>query len=186
MTDGSRKVAALVLVLLAAGAARAGAAADPWSAFRFLVGEWVGEGDGSPGKGSGGFSLSPELGGKVLVRKNRAEYPAANGRPAVVHEDLMVIHPGKEGRSALADYWDNEGHVIRYTITPSADGKALTFLSESAAGEPRFRLTYTQTDKDAVAIKFEIAPPGKPEALRTYIEAKARRKGACPAKPDGK
>jgi hypothetical protein len=177
MTDYARRVVALAVVLLAMGGARADSTDEPWSAFRFVIGEWVGEGDGAPGKGSGGFTITPELGGKVLVRKNRADYPAANGKPASHHEDLMVIHPSKDGHGARATYWDNEGHVIVYTVTPSDGGKVLTFLSDVAAGEPRFRFTYVKGEKDTVGIKFEIAPPGKPEAFRTYIEAKVKRKG---------
>jgi hypothetical protein len=176
MTDRTRKVVALALVLLAAGSARAESKPDPWSAFRFLLGEWVGEGDGAPGKGSGSFTLTPDLGGKVLVRRNRAEYPAAGGRPASVHEDLMVIHPSKHGRGTRAVYFDNEGHVIHYAVTPAEGGSGLTFLSDAVPGEPRFRLTYTKGEADRVALKFEIAPPGKPEAFKTYIEAQVRRK----------
>jgi hypothetical protein len=168
---------ALALVLLAAGSARAETKDDPWGAFRFLLGEWVGEGDGGPGKGSGAFTLAPELGGKILVRRNHAEYPAAGGRPASRHDDLMVIHPSKAGGGAQAVYWDNEGHVIHYAVSSAAGGKGLVFLSEARPDEPRFRFTYTLGEKDTVAIKFEIAPPGKPEAFKTYIEAKARRKG---------
>ncbi len=170
------RMVVVALALLTAGLVRAESNGDKWSDFRFLVGEWVGEGEGGPGKGSGGFTLTPDLGGKILVRSNHAEYPAAGGRPAVVHDDLMVIHPSKNGRGARADYWDNEGHVIRYAVTPSGDGKGLVFLSDAATGEPRFRLSYAEVERGLVTIKFEIAPPGKPEAFKAYLEAKVRRK----------
>jgi hypothetical protein len=176
MTYSSFRCLVLGLSLLAAATARAETKDDSWSGFHFLLGEWVGEGDGAPGKGSGGFTLASDLGGKILVRRNRAEYPAVNGRPAAVHEDLMVINPAKTGQSALATYWDNEGHVVHYTVTPGNEGRSLTFLSDQVANEPRFRLTYTKRDKDAVALKFEIAPPNKPDAFKTYIEANCRRK----------
>jgi hypothetical protein len=176
MTSRTRCSAALLAALVIAGP---GAAADDdtWSAYRFLLGDWVGDGDGAPGKGSGGFTLAPQLGGKILVRKNRAEYPAANGRPASVHEDLMVIEPpGKDG-TARATFWDNEGHVIHYTVTPTEGGRGLIFLSDTAPAQPRFRLIYATGEKDTVSLKFEIAPPGKADAFKTYIEAKCRRKG---------
>jgi hypothetical protein len=181
MTSRTRFSAALLAALAIAGP---GAAADDdtWSAFRFLLGEWVGDGDGAPGKGSGGFALAPELGGKILVRKNRAEYPAANGRPASVHEDLMVIEPPGKDATARATYWDNEGHVIHYAVTSSDGGRGLVFLSEVTPGQPRFRLTYRAGQKDAVSLKFEIAPPDKADAFRTYIDATCHRKGSSPAK----
>ena len=52
-----------------------------WGPAQFLVGNWTGEGGGQPGQGTGAFSFSPELQGKILVRKSFAEYPAANGSP---------------------------------------------------------------------------------------------------------
>src|SRR5215831_7558904 len=89
---------------------------DPWAAYRFLLGEWVGEGDGKPGQGSGGFSFATELDGKVLVRKNRNHIPAANGRPAATHEDLLVVYRGTDGKRNKAIYFDNEDHVIQYDV----------------------------------------------------------------------
>jgi len=180
MTSRTRFSAALLAALAIAGPCAA-ADDDTWSAFRFLLGEWVGDGDGAPGKGSGGFTLAPELGGKILVRKNRAEYPAANGRPASVHEDLMVIEPPDKRGTARATYWDNEGHVIHYSVTRSDGGRGLVFLSDVAAGQPRFRLTYHAGAEEVVALKFEIAPPAKADAFQTYIESTCRRKGVSKA-----
>ncbi len=153
----------LYAVLLAA---QAGTGA--WDSLHFLEGEWIGEGGGRPGESSGGgFSFRRELDGRILVRRNRAEYAATRERPASVHEDLMVIYPG--GRRAV--YFDSEGHVINYKI--EADGKSAVFRSEDSAQEPRYRLTYHGTGTDTVSILFEIAPPGQP--FQKYIEAKARR-----------
>jgi hypothetical protein len=36
-------------------------------------------------------------------------------------------------------------------------------------------LTYRKTGPDSLALKFEIAPPGKPGAYAPYIEATAHR-----------
>ena len=122
--------------------------ADSWDSLKFLEGEWTAEG--------GGFRFKQELGGKVLVRRNKSG----------THEDLMVIAGNH------ADYWDNEGHVIHYNWT--ADGKSAVFLSEGDAAGPRYRLTYTSTGADSVSIRFEIAPPGK--GFQKYLEGAARRK----------
>ena len=142
--------------------------------WRFLMGEWVGEGGGQPGQGSGWFSFAPDLQQKVLVRRNHSEFPAQGGRPASVHDDLMVVW--REGEGALkAIYWDNEGHVIRYDAELNPDARSAVFTSEPGAG-PRFRLTYKETGPSRVSLQFEIAPPGKPDAFSTYIESTARRK----------
>lgn len=150
-------------------------AAD-WNAWQFLVGDWTAEGGGQPGQGTGTFSFNFDLQGKILVRKNRAQYPATKDRPAYIHEDLMVIYREAEGKIARAIYFDNEGHVIQYTAEFSQDQKSVTFLSDRAPPAPRFRLSYAKSGNGALTIKFEIAPPDKPEAFATYLEGSARRK----------
>jgi hypothetical protein len=167
---------ALALVNVLAVGAGAAPKDDPWAAYRFLVGEWVGEGGGKPGPGAGQCSFAFELREKVLVRRNRAEFLAAGVRPASVHEDLMVIYPAAGAKAARAVFFDSEGHVILYTASASEDGRALTFLSEAKPSEPRFRLTYARAEGGAVKVRFEVAPPGKPEDFKTYLEGALRRK----------
>lgn len=147
-----------------------------WAPLEFLLGEWVGEGGGAPGPSAGGFSFHPDLQRKVLVRKSYAEYPATKDRPAFRHDDLTIVYqqPGTDRLRAV--YFDSEGHVIEYAVDISGDRGTVQFLSEPAASSPRFRLTYRRTGDETVAIKFEIAPPGKPDSFSTYIEAGARRK----------
>jgi acetyl esterase/lipase len=150
--------------------------ADAWSPYRFLVGEWTGEGAGKPGQGAGAFSFAFALQEKVLVRKNRSDYPATKDRPAMAHEDLMVIYRGDNNQGTRAIYFDNEGHVIQYAVTFSDDRRTLVFLSEATPSTPRFRLSYSKRNGETLGIKFEIAPPGKPDAFSTYLEGTARRK----------
>ena len=167
------KITHCFVSLLFLGVAASGWAADKaWKDWQFLLGDWVGEGTGQPGQGTGGFTFAPDLQGQVLIRKSHAEYPATDKRPAYTHNDLMVVY-GEAGHTR-ADYYDNEGHVIRYTVTLAPSGDSATFLSESSAQAPQFRLTYTKKAANELTIKFEIAPPGK--AMATYIVATAHRK----------
>ena len=178
---GPLRLAAL-LVLVAACAtpslARAAepAPADPWAGWRFLAGDWTAEGDAA--KGTGAFSFRFELDDHVLVRKNHADVPAANGRPAARHDDLMVVYPGA-GKEAI--YFDNEGHVLRYSAEISADGKVITLVTTPVASAPRFRLTYTKLAEVEVDIRFEIAPAQSPESFTPYLSGRARRTSAPPA-----
>src|SRR5438067_2074282 len=87
------------------------AAESPWMPLQFLAGEWVGEGTGSPGQGTGGFTFKLDLQDKVMVRTNFAKYPATNGRPAATHEDLMVIYTEAPDQRLRAIYFDSENHV---------------------------------------------------------------------------
>jgi len=161
----------LSLLLITAGSLFAQTAPN-WDRWQFLIGDWVGEGGGEPGQATGGFSLRPDLGGRVLIRRNRADYPATKDKHAFSHEDLMIVYP--EGSSAHAIYFDTEGHVIHYAAEFTREGLVFTSPAQDAA--PRYRLTYTQSAADRVGILFEIAPPGKPEAFAPYIKAAAHRK----------
>jgi hypothetical protein len=167
-------VIAVIVCVFSAKDAVAIADGDIWEPYRYLVGDWVGEGAGRPGQGAGRFSFHWDLQEHVLVRRNFAELPAAPGRPAAVHEDLMVIHPVEKG-PMKAVYFDSEGHVIHYTVEAAKVPGTLVFVSDPSPSAPRFRLSYVKGQGDEVLIKFEMAPPGKPDGFRTYLEGKARR-----------
>jgi len=145
-----------------------------WGPAQFLVGNWAGEGGGQPGQGAGLFSFTPDLQGKILVRKSFTDYPAANGRPASRHEDLTILYHDAATHALRATYFDSEDHIIHYSVTPAEGG--VVFVSEGPPAGPRFRLTYTSAGKDSLKIKFEIATPGQEFAV--YLEGKARREGA--------
>jgi hypothetical protein len=147
---------------------------DPWQDFRFLIGTWVSE--GSPEKGSGTFSLEPDLHDKVLVRRNVAYPAAAKDRPPQKHEDLMVIYWDGGGKQFRASYFDSEGHVIQYSVALLPANKGLVFVSEPDASKLRFRLTYTKAPADLVDINFAIAPPGPGDRFKTYLEGTVKRK----------
>ena len=170
-------VAASLLLALPLTTRPARADEDVWSDFRFLMGSWVSV--AKPGEGTGEFSLQPDLQQKVLVRRNLAELPAGNGRPGEKHEDLMVIFRTPDGKQFKASYYDSEGHVIQYAVSALAEKKGLVFLSEAVPSTPRFRLTYTQSTVETVAVKFEIAPPGSGDAFRIYLEGTVRRKASA-------
>lgn len=163
-------LAATLLICSTLPAQNPKAAKDPFQPLQFLLGTWVGEGSGDPGKGTGGFTIKSDLENHVLIRTNFAEYPATAERPAYRHDDLLITY--SEGDALKAIYFDNEGHVIHYNVTASADG--VVYVSEGPG--PGFRLTYRAPDKDHLTLKFEIAPPGKPGEFRTYIEATAHRR----------
>ncbi|PYJ90644.1 MAG: hypothetical protein DME70_00155 [Verrucomicrobia bacterium] len=146
-----------------------------WDQMRPLVGQWKASGTGSPGQGEGKFAFAFDLQNKVLVRKSHTDYPAVQGRPAFAHDDLMVVYLDERSHKFRADYFDNEGHVIRYTADSSQDGRTITFLSDAAPSQPRFRLTYTGQGSDKLDIKFEIAMPDAPDKFKVYVEGSANK-----------
>lgn len=86
----------------------------------------------------------------------------------------MVVY--QEGGKTKAVYFDNEQHVINYTVELSKDSNAAIFLSDASPSAPRFRLTYSEMGTDRVKITFDIASPGKPDSFKTYVEGTARKK----------
>jgi hypothetical protein len=142
---------------------------DQW---RLLAGEWTGE--SATGVRAGSCSFRFDLGDHIIVRNNHAEVTAKGNGPATTHDDLMVIYPGATESQARATYWDNEGHVIEYSATWSADGNTLTFLSKPDPG-PQFRLTYKKVDSDSFTVSFDMAPPGQAGAFKTYTSGRLRR-----------
>src|SRR5947209_18842668 len=113
------------MVLSGLFAAIAEPAEVTWDQMRPLVGQWKASGSGAPGQGEGKFSFAFDLQNKVLVRRSHTDYPAAQGRPAFAHDDLMVIYLDESSHKFRADYFDNEGHVIRYLADISQDGRTI-------------------------------------------------------------
>lgn len=149
-------------------------AAAGWEKWQPLVGEWVGEGNGQPGQGSGTFSFDLQLDGNILVRKSHTEFPASGNRPAAVHDDLLVVYRNQEGLPAKAIYFDNEKHVIQYEVTYPDNKIVLT--SEPNPAAPRFRLVYELLGSDLVNIRFEMAMPNAPGEFKLYLEGKSKKK----------
>lgn len=142
-----------------------------WDQWRWLTGEWVGEGSGQPGTGGGTFSFKTDLDQNILVRKSHSEYPATANKPQVIHDDLMVVYPDFSGTPAKAIYFDNEGHTINYSITYSE--KSIILTSDKIPNVPIFRLTYSLLDNETVNTKFEMSQDGV--KFFTYIEGKSKK-----------
>ena len=142
----------------------------------FLVGEWPATGQGQPGAGAGRSTFAWGVQEQVIVRTSYAEYPAQANKGPSRHDDLMVLYvAGKEG--LRADYWDSEGHAIRYRVTVPGANQA-EFISEPVSGQPRFRLTYSLAADGLLTGQFAIAPPDQPDAFKAYLTWTSRRAGS--------
>ncbi len=131
-------------------------AADRWQRWRFLLGQWTGEGGGAPGRAdAGGCSFAIELNGNVLVRRNWLQVRATSDHPAMRHEDVLYVYPHGEGWRAM--YFDSEGHVHSYRGV--ADGRSATLESDPDMEGTRFRITYGSVAEKRT-IRFDICPRG--------------------------
>jgi hypothetical protein len=168
-----KKTILLLIVFCGSLLSSFGQPATDWSKFKWLMGEWAGEGSGKPGEGKGSFSLKEDLGGKILVRTNHSEYPATKDKPAIIHNDLMVVYTDYTGVPSKAIYFDNESHTINYTI--SCTDNSIVLLSEKIPQLPVFRLSYNKIDNETITVKFEMSQDG--EKFITYTEGRCKRKG---------
>ena len=107
----------------------------------------------------------------MIVRTNYSDTPARGGKSASRHDDLMVIY--EDAGRVNAEYFDSEGHVVRYVA--ETKGGEVVFLSDIKASEPRYRLTYTQASTTTLRGKFDVAPPGQPDAFAPYLSWTARK-----------
>jgi hypothetical protein len=140
-----------------------------WKPFQFLLGTW----EAQPDPASGGTVFEPALQGRILIRRN---FSLTGGSR---HDDLMIIRFDDEKKVFRADYIDNEGHLIHYRIVTSVEGQ-LTFLSTAGPEAPTYKLTYKAVTADVIDGSFDIAPPGKPNALKSYLSWTMKRSAAKP------
>ena len=173
----------LGLLAFLAATAIAGSAPRPadtpgLSALKFLEGKWVGEGSSEAGRGGGYATFEEDLQGKAIVRRNHAEYPASHDRAEYKHDDLMVIYIDPSAKGVRAFYTDNEGHVIQYAVSVSADGNTVTFLADRDATAPQYRLTYARLAEDKMSIVLEARGANQEGQFQKVVEGRMQRAAA--------
>lgn len=159
-------------LIIVTGAVSGQGKSSNWEKLNYLTGNWKGEGSGKPGEGQGYFSFKPDLDNNILVRKSHSEYPAQKDKPLIVHDDLLIIYSDSSGNPGKAIYFDNEGHVINYSVTFPND-RDIVFTSDKTPSAPVFRLTYSIIDSNTVNTIFAMSQDGK--NFRTYVEGKSKR-----------
>jgi len=168
-----------VLLLLAALTLTAQAqqpkpASDPWRPLAFMLGDWTASGTKEQAAATGGLSFNLELGGKILVRRNFAEYPAQEaGKPPIRHEDLLIVYPSPSDSQYAAIYFDNEGHVINYVMSYDEQKSTVRMESKGPEQAPRFRLDYVLNPDSTLNVAFSIAQPA--DTFKVYTTGVARR-----------
>jgi len=131
----------------------------------FLLGKW--QAVSKPGEPTGSFEFTLRLQSRIIIRTNYADYPATNGHPAFRHDDLMIIYQ-VAGEGLRADYYDSEGHVIRYTGQISGNNQVV-FFSQPTASSPAFRLGYNIDPDGRLNGSFEVAQPNQPDTFTPYL-----------------
>ena len=172
----SKKILCLFGILLLPLAA---SAQDAFAGIQFLVGNW--EAEGKPGEATGHTEFTSDIQGHAVVRHNHAEYPPAAGKPAYIHDDLLVTYREVKPVATKALYLDAAGYYARYTVTSSAPGQAV-FTSDPIAGFPSYRVSYSLLPDGRLSTTIEVAPAGKAKAFGPYLQWTSKRvtSGAAP------
>ena len=149
---------------------------DPWAGVRFLIGTWDAKTTGGSAKaqGTGTYSFRLELRDHVLARHSEESTCKGPEDFNCEHGDLLYLYPEGPTQALRAIYFDNEGHVIHYSVTVPKTG-SVVLLSNGDGPGPQFRLSYELTG-DGIAGRFQIRIPGQ-EEFSTYLEWSGGKKG---------
>jgi hypothetical protein len=143
---------------------------DPWKALAFLEGTWDAhtQGGSAGAQGSGTYIFKPELKHHVLVRSSSVS-AACSGPKSFdcEHSDVLYVYQEAQIQPLKAIYFDNEGHVIHYTVS-TPDSTTAMFISEPSPSGPQFRLVYELKDA-LMSGKFQMRMPGQAE-WKSYLE----------------
>ena len=153
------KSTAFAAIALLATGARAQPLKPALSGLSFMVGEWssvAGRVADTGGTSTGMSTIATTAGGAVLLRRDHTNLFAAGGHATGGFDQLMTIYA--EDGAIHADYFDLT-HVIHYTSAAVEPGHSVIFSTTPPSGARAFRLTYTLSAPDTLAISFAMAPP---------------------------
>ena len=177
---GMQRIAILAVIVFlgaAVGAQQGASRPDRFAPLRFLAGTWRGDQAGQPGRGTAERTYQFILNDRFLQETNTSTYaPQEKNKDGEVHHHLSMISYDTARKVFVFRQFHTEGFVNTYVQQPSADDKAIVFMSEAIENIPagyRARETYTILSRDEFTERFEIAEPGKDFEL--YSEARLKR-----------
>jgi len=166
-----------LLFLLGVPDAQAQAPPSPWSAIQFLVGQWEGESEGQPGKGTVKRSYDFVLGDKFLHERNVSSYPAQpKNEKGEIHHHWSFFSYDKARRSLVLRQFHQEGFVNQYVMAPAGAAGTVVFESEALENVPagwKARETYQVVSGDEFLETFELASAAG--AYEVYSTARFKR-----------
>lgn len=121
----------------------------------------------------GSYTFRSELNGHIVARHTAAAGCKGPDDFNCQHGDLLYMYTDGPSQPLRAIYFDNEGHVIHYTVT-TPTSNAAEFLSDPAGMGPQFRLIY-KLNNNVMSGKFQIRMPGEQD-WKSYLEWTGSRK----------
>lgn len=142
---------------------------DPWKALSFLQGTWEAKATGAQGvSATGTYTFRRELGDHVLARHSMSD-EGCKGPISYDcdHGDLLYVYQDGPGQPLKAIYFDNDGHVIHYSVS-TPDATTAIFLSDGSLPGPQFRLLY-ELKGPVMWGKFQMRVQGQTD-WKPYLE----------------
>ncbi len=150
---------------------------DAWSPVWFMAGEWAGESEGQPGKGTVKRSYRFVLGDRFLYEQNISTYPPQpKNEKGEVHEHWSLFSRDRARRTLVLRQFHQEGFVNQYVMLPPTAGGKLVFESESFENVPatwKARETYEVLSPDEFIETFELSEGEKP--YEVYSRTRLKR-----------
>ena len=150
---------------------------NPWQAVQFMVGEWEGESEGQPGKGTVRRRYRFVLGDTFLHEQNVSTYPPQpKNEKGEVHEHWSFFSHDRARRTLVLRQFHQEGFVNQYAMAPLIKANLVVFESEALENVPRSwkaRETYEVVSPDEFIETFELAEGGG--AYQVYSRARFTR-----------
>lgn len=169
----------LFVLLAGIAAAQPAAPQDPWSAVKFLEGDWQGESEGQPGNGTVERTYRFVLGGRYLHEHNVSTYPPQpKNLKGEVHEHWSFFSYDRARKNLVLRQFHQEGFVNQYAMIPAASAATSVFESEALENVPagwKARETYDVISRDEFVETFELAKAGG--AYEVYSKARFKRAG---------
>jgi hypothetical protein len=169
---------ALCLLLQASPAEPPKPVADPWAPVRFMLGEWTGESEGEPGKGTVSRTYRFVLQDKFIREENVSTYPPQpKNEKGEVHEHWSFVSYDRARCALVLRQFHQEGFVNQYVLRPKDGQGPLVFESEALENVPpgwKARESYRIVSPDEFVETFEIAPDG--QTFSVYSQARFRRR----------
>ncbi len=139
---------------------------DQWEPIRRLVGEWEGESEGHPGRGTVARTYAFVLKDRYLHERNVSTYPPQETNEAgEIHEHWSFFSYDRHRATLVFRQFHQEGFVVQYRLNPvESGGDRLAFESEGLENLDdswRARETYVFRSDDEFDETFELAEPGQ-------------------------
>jgi uncharacterized glyoxalase superfamily protein PhnB len=157
-----RLAAALLMLVPVLAAGQDQPKSDLWEAFRPMIGEWRGVGEGKSGESVVDLLIEFVMDERYISLRTTAVFEPQEKNPeGEVHEDIGFISFDEARGKYVFRQFHVEGFVNRYVLQdPVEAGGELAFVSEELENAPpswQARVTYKLSSEDELQVSFDLS-----------------------------